>query len=102
MNSVYPSDVLADMTNIPDFIVEKINQAYQLHALGQHADAIELLNITLATTSIKEPLLRAIVQLYIESNSIDSAIAGLEQLVSIASSPNVYVRNLYSLCYSDG
>ncbi|QHJ13654.1 Beta-barrel assembly-enhancing protease [Paraglaciecola mesophila] len=96
------SEVIADMTNIPDFILDKINQAYQLHTLGQHTDAIELLNITLTTTTFKEPVLRALVQLYIEANDIESAIADLEQLVSIASSPAVYVRNLYALCYSGG
>lgn len=95
-------DVSTDMTSIPDFIIDKINRAYQLHALEQHAEAMDLLNNTLATTSIKEPVLRAIVQLNIEADNFEPAIAGLEQLVLITSSPIVYVKNLYSLCYSCG
>jgi tetratricopeptide (TPR) repeat protein len=95
-------EVSTDMASIPDFIIEKINKAYQLHALERHAEAVDLLNNTLATTSIKEPVLRALVQLCIESKNIETAITGLEQLASIASSPTVYIRNLYSLCYSNG
>ena len=39
-------EVSTDMASIPDFIIEKINKAYQLHALERHAEAVDLLNNT--------------------------------------------------------
>lgn len=85
------------MPHVPDYILQKLNEATVLQADGQFSLAAELLEATLTSTSIKEPVLRALVQLNIVMKDVSKAEHYLKELIALGNNAAFYTKNLANL-----